>query len=110
MVPLAQRYYEALRLLAALLAALRFLRLAIPPGAPVFVSSASPTPAWDLEFSGLATPSQLTSGDDRASQVPGEPLCAYALFSDPGRTGRLRPLRGAGAASVREMTKAPALR
>src|SRR5580692_13109388 len=36
-VPLAQRYYETLRLLAALLAALRFLRLAIPPFRPSFV-------------------------------------------------------------------------
>ena len=57
-VPLLHRYYEPLRRPAAHLAALRFLRLAIPPGAPVFVASASPTPAWDLEFSGLATPSQ----------------------------------------------------
>jgi len=28
----------------------------------------------------------------RASQVPGEPRCAYALFSDPGRTDATRPL------------------
>jgi hypothetical protein len=31
-------------------------------------------------------PGQQKSGDDRASQVPGELSCAYALFSDPGRT------------------------
>src|SRR3954454_1592961 len=36
-VPLAQRYYETLRLLAARLAALRFLRLAIPSCRPSFV-------------------------------------------------------------------------
>ena len=37
LVPLVQRYYETLRLLAALLAALRFLRLAIPSFRPSFV-------------------------------------------------------------------------
>jgi hypothetical protein len=28
----------------------------------------------------------LRGGGGRASQVPGEPSCAYAMFSDPGRT------------------------
>jgi hypothetical protein len=61
------------------------LRLAIPSRAPVFVSPASPTPAWGLELCGLATPGQLyRHGDDRNSQVPGEPSCAYALLYDPG--------------------------
>src|SRR5947207_886594 len=36
-VPLAQRYCETLRLLAVRFAALRFLRLAIPPFRPSFV-------------------------------------------------------------------------
>src|SRR5271165_3859340 len=36
-VPLAQRYCETLRRLAVLFAALRFLRLAIPPFRPSFV-------------------------------------------------------------------------
>src|SRR5262249_59272915 len=36
-VPPARRYYETLRLLAAHLAALRFLRLAIPSLRPAFV-------------------------------------------------------------------------
>ena len=40
LVPLAQRYYEALRLPAARLAALRFLRLAIPTWCPRFVPAA----------------------------------------------------------------------
>jgi hypothetical protein len=30
--------------------------------------------------------SSYRHGNDRDSQVPGEPSCAYALFSDPGRT------------------------
>lgn len=45
-----------------------------------------------LELSGLAAPRQrFRTGDDRTSQVPGEPSCACALFFDPGRTGRIRP-------------------
>ena len=43
-------------------------------------------------------------------KVPGESHCAYALFSDPGRTDVTRPLRWVGAAPVRETTKAPASR
>lgn len=34
-------------------------------------------------------------GDDRASQVPGEPSCPYALFLDPGRSARTRPFSAA---------------
>ncbi len=30
-------------------------------------------------------------GNDRVSHVPGEPKCAYALLSDPGRSGPTRP-------------------
>ena len=60
-VPRLQRYYGAVRRPAALPAALRFLRTTVPPRASVFVSPASPTPAWGLEFSGLATPGQLLS-------------------------------------------------
>ena len=37
-------------------------------------------------------------GNGRASQVPGGPSCVYALFLDPGRTERTRPLRCAGTA------------
>src|SRR6516165_635141 len=42
-VPLVHRYYETLRLPTARFAALRFLRLAIPPVCPPFVPS-SPGP------------------------------------------------------------------
>jgi hypothetical protein len=46
-----------------------------------------------LELCGLAAPARLLrTGDDRISQVPGGPLCAYALFMDPGRTARTRPI------------------
>ncbi len=35
----------------------------------------------------------MVGGNDRASQVPGQPLCPYALPLDPGRTEDARPLR-----------------
>jgi hypothetical protein len=34
----------------------------------------------------VATPRHFNNGDDRNSQVPGEPCCAFAMFSDPGGT------------------------
>ena len=51
------------------------LRLAIPIVASAFVPPRDPTPTAGLELSGLATPRQFAIGDDRNSQVPGEPLC-----------------------------------
>ena len=45
-VPPLQHYYGALRLLAALLAALRFLRLAIPSVRPQFVPTGSGREPW----------------------------------------------------------------
>ena len=45
-------------------------------------------------------------GGCRASQVPGEPCCAYALFFDPGGTEHTRPLRCVGAAPVLTKPKA----
>src|SRR5712671_1369613 len=44
-VPLLRRYYETLRLPVVLPAVLRFLRLAVPLLAPVFVSPQGPAPA-----------------------------------------------------------------
>ena len=43
--------------------------------------------------SGCGNPLQplFQRGDDRASQVPEEPSCAFALLSDPGRIRRTRP-------------------
>ena len=32
-------------------------------------------------------------GDDRVSQVPGEPYCEHAPLHDPGGTARIRPIR-----------------
>src|SRR6185437_11234738 len=41
----------------------------------------------------------------RASQVPGEPSCAYAVFLHPGETDPARPLRRVGAAPVTKQAK-----
>src|SRR5262249_3484060 len=80
-------YYEVLRRPASLSPRFVCLRLPIPARAPVCVSPFGPTPAGGLELWGLAAPHQpFRTGDHRASQVPGEPRCAYALFWDPGRT------------------------
>jgi len=50
----------------------------------------------------------LSRGSPRVSQVPGGSLCAYAVFSDPGRTGHPLPWWRVGAAPVVSKTKAPA--
>ena len=86
-VLLVPGYYEVLRRPVPFSPRFVCLRVAIPARAPVFVSPCGPTPAGGLELSGLAAPRQsFRTGDPRASQVPGEPRCAYALFLDPGRT------------------------
>jgi hypothetical protein len=77
-----------LRLPAAPPASLRFLRFAVPPPrlgfAPMGARSSAHGP-------GILPDSQtgLFDGDDRTSQVPGEPRCERALLSDPGKTSAL---------------------
>src|SRR5207245_8021823 len=51
-------------------------------------------------------PTYFRNGDDRASQVPGEPSCSYALFSDPGRSAHTRPLRCGSTAPALSTEKA----
>ena len=68
------------------------LRLAVPLRAPAFVPPSNPTPIRRPGVFGSGNPEPaLRNGDDRTSQVPGEPSCVYALLSDPGRTGDIRP-------------------
>ena len=85
MVPPLRRYYGMLRLPAAHLAALRCLRLAIPPLRPVrsrrLGRTVGGTGSW---YSGSRAGN--VSGDGRTSQVPEQPSCPRALFLDPGRT------------------------
>ena len=67
----------------------RFVSFAgrLPLRAPVF-APAKPDAGLGPGVLGQAAPRacRYRSGDGRASQVPGESSCAYALFSDPGRT------------------------
>ena len=72
-VPPLQRYYGALRLLAVHLAALRFLRLAIPSFRPSFVPvGLGRRPRIILELVSRVSSRQF-DGDGKVSQVPGEP-------------------------------------
>jgi hypothetical protein len=81
------------------------------PLASVFVSPLRPDAGRGPGALGLAAPRQwLRTGDDRISQVPGEPCCAYALFSDPGRTAVTRPLQCSGMAPAMATAKAPTIR
>src|SRR5260370_34737097 len=100
-----------IRLRDALVAALRFLRLAIPPLASVFVSPLQPDAGRGPGALSLAAPLQwLRNGDAPISQVPGEPCCAYALSSDPGRTAFARPFQCLGMAPAMATATASTIR
>jgi hypothetical protein len=83
-VPPLHGYYSVLRLPAALPAALRCLRLAVPRLGSLFAPRRG-EPACLGPGLGhpVARPGRLR-GDDRASQVPGHPPYAHAPLSDPG--------------------------
>src|SRR6476646_1697469 len=82
-VPLARRYYEALRLLAVLLAALRFLRLAIPSFRPSFVPvGLGRGPRINLELVSRVS-GRPCDGDGKVSQVPVKPVRSSAMFLRP---------------------------
>jgi len=62
------------------------VRRPLPPRASVFVSPHGPNAgrgAWGHWVRRLPVRS-LSRRNVRASQVPGEPWCAYAVFLDPG--------------------------
>ena len=62
-------------------------RSTIPSRAPVFVSPTRPDAGLGPGVFGSGNSVKpLEDGNDRDSQVPGEPWCAHAVFSDPGRT------------------------
>ena len=99
-IPLLHRYYGMLRLPAARPAALRCLRLAVPRprrclSCPTLSrsnrSASHERSAWGLVR--RLPHSGFRRGDDRASQVPGEPHCGHALLFDPDGTVCARPLR-----------------
>jgi hypothetical protein len=92
-VPRLQRYYEALRFPAPVSPRFVVLRLAIPRCASVVCSP--PIQNAQSVGQGLRVPVPSPDwhrGECRASQVPGEPWCASAVFVDPGGTGSTRPI------------------
>ena len=94
MVPRDQQYYETLRLPSVPFAALRCLRLAIPPLRRVCSHRPDARP-WAPGSWCAGSRAGHVSGDGRGSHVPGDPWCALALFYDPGGIGYARPLRRA---------------
>jgi hypothetical protein len=85
-VPPLPRYYEVLRLLSVLPAALRCLRLAVPPVRCFFAPADEPRVAdGPGVWSSVPRPT-LSGGDAQVSQVPGEPSRVHALLFDPGET------------------------
>ena len=85
-VPPLPRYYEVLRLLSVLPAALRCLRLAVPPVRRFFAPADEPRVAdGPGVWSSVPRPT-LSGGDAQVSQVPGEPSRVHALLFDPGET------------------------
>ena len=83
-VPPLPRYYEALRLPAAHPASLRFLRFAVPP-LRLWASlprAQGAAPAGQGLFTGFPI-TGFTDGDDRSSQVPGEPAMGVPCSSTP---------------------------
>ena len=110
-VPLLPRYYEGVRLPAPFPP--RFVAFAWRYHPERLCSSLplGPTPAGGLGLSGLAAPRQhFRTGGHRISQVPGEPYCAYALFSDPGRTTASGHTTSAAWPPFVATTRAPAMR
>ena len=99
---------RALRLPAVHPAALRLLRLAVPPVCTFFAPANAAHGAREPGgFGCRVPPSGMTSGNNRASHVPGGPPCASALLSDPGRIDPVRPPRRADVAPANSTTKAP---
>jgi hypothetical protein len=109
-VPLLRRYYGVLRRPASL--SPRFVAFAWRYHALrlSFRSHRPRTPTAGRGFTIRSPwPDCYAWRRSRTSQVPGEPSCPYALFFDPGRTTRIRPIRCAGTAPVMSTTKAPTI-
>jgi hypothetical protein len=104
------RYHEVIRLPTALPARLRVLRLTGTDPRACLCSHAARRPPLGLElWVGQLPCPHFRIGSGRISQVPGEPCCAYALLSDPGRITVPKPLRGSDTAPASSKTKAPTI-
>ena len=109
MVPPLPRYCRALRLPAAPPASLRFLRSAVPPLRLGLCSRSRKTlrlRAWGCS---PESPYRFFDGDDRSSQVPGEPRYERALLFDPGGTSALGHCRASVLSSAKSTTSTPTM-
>ena len=111
-VPLPLRYYDRLRLPAARpRASLRLgyaYHLAPVDSLPSAARRSHRGPGTCV----AASPGRYPGfgGDDRASQVPGEPRCVHALLLDPGGTSAPGPYGASVSPSAVLKTSAPAMR
>ena len=97
-VPPPRRYYEALRLPAARFAALRFLRLAIPPVRPVCSQRPGRTTVGSGELV-FRVPSRKLSVETAGSlRFPSHPRVPTPCSQTPVGPMHARPLRRLGAA------------
>ena len=97
MVPPPPRYYETLRLPAARPAALRCLRLAVSRSHPRFAPVAAGCAGHGPGVGHPVPPAGTCRGDDRVSQVPGEPSCPCPVLRprrDRVRQAIAAPRRG----------------
>jgi hypothetical protein len=97
-VPPLRHYYEALRLPTAHPAALRCLRLAVPPLRLGLLPAAE---TRDRGHRGVDVPvpePEMPVEAAGSPRFPGHPECPLAVFLDPGRTERARPLQRADVA------------
>ena len=108
-VPPLQRYYETLRRPTVRPATLGCLRVhGTTPRACLRVSRKPDAGLGPGVFGfGHSQPNHRRDGNDRDSQVPGEPSCPYALLFDPGRSARTRPMQCSGTAPAVSTAKAP---
>ena len=99
-VPPLHRYFERLRLPAALPASLRFLRSAVTGVAPLFAPTGAERALREPGRLRVAHP--LTAGDGRISQVPGGPPVRALRSQTPAGPRRLAWRRSGAAGATSE--------
>src|SRR5262249_7863767 len=98
------------RLPTALPARLRCPRLTVTDPRACLCSLAARRPPLGQElWVGQLHAPRFRIGSGRTSQVPGEPCCAYAVLSDPGRIAGPKPVLGSDTAPASSTAKAPAI-
>jgi hypothetical protein len=102
---------KALRLPAARPAAFRFLHLAVPRDHASFAPAVAACGNLGPGVGHPVSPPGLSSVETTGSpKFLGSPNLRLRMFSDPGRSIRLRPLRGVRMAPAVSRTKAPTIK